>query len=89
MTKTSKNRTTIIVAHRLTTIRNADLILVFDEGNVVEHGTHTELMQIPNGIYRSLAATQSDREEVIYVERKLSNRSSCEYKQNKIHAIFN
>ena len=58
----TKGRTTIIVAHRLTTIRNADLIFVFEKGNVVEQGTHTELIQIENGIYRALLA-QSDQEK--------------------------
>jgi len=60
--KASQGRTTIIIAHRLTTIRNADLILVFDKGMVVEQGTHNELIQIQNGIYRALA-NQPDQEE--------------------------
>ncbi len=76
----SKDRTTIIVAHRLTTIRDADLILVFDKGNIVEHGTHNELMQIKNGIYCSLAANQLDQEEETSNNRTLSHHSSCEYK---------
>ena len=54
--QTRKDRTTIIIAHRLTTIRDADLILVFDKGQIAEQGTHEELLQIPNGIYRKLAA---------------------------------
>ncbi|UJR19545.1 hypothetical protein I4U23_022675 [Adineta vaga] len=72
----SKDRTTIIIAHRLSTIRDVDLILVFDKGNIVEHGTHQELMQIENGIYRSLASDQVDQEEDVTVERQLSTRSS-------------
>jgi len=39
-----KNRTTLIIAHRLSTVRNADLILVLDKGVLVEKGTHEELM---------------------------------------------
>lgn len=58
----TNDRTTIIVAHRMTTIRDVDLIFVFEKGNVVEQGTHTNLMQIDNGIYRALFA-QSEREE--------------------------
>ncbi|CEG36409.1 atp-binding cassette superfamily [Plasmopara halstedii] len=53
-----KQRTTIIVAHRLTTIRNANLIAVTSNGAIVEQGTHEELMQINNGIYKGLVARQ-------------------------------
>lgn len=62
LNQVTKDRTTIIVAHRLTTIRDVDLIFVFEKGNVVEQGTHTQLMQIDNGMYRALLA-QSDQEE--------------------------
>nr|CCA17464.1 hypothetical protein OsI_03383 [Albugo laibachii Nc14] len=54
----TKRRTTIIVAHRLSTIRNADFIAVTQNGAIVERGTHEELMEIPGGIYRSLAQRQ-------------------------------
>ena len=47
-------RTTIIIAHRLSTVRKADVILVFDKGTVVERGTHEELIQKQNGVYRHL-----------------------------------
>lgn len=49
-----KNRTSIIIAHRLTTIRDADKILVIDGGEVKETGTHDELMALDNGIYKNL-----------------------------------
>jgi len=49
-----KGRTTFIIAHRLSTVRRADTILVFDQGKIVEKGKHEELMTIPNGIYRHL-----------------------------------
>ncbi|RLN27395.1 hypothetical protein BBJ28_00025364, partial [Nothophytophthora sp. Chile5] len=54
-----KQRTTIIVAHRLSTIRNADLIAVTHDGAIVEQGTHDELLQRPNGIYKGLVARQA------------------------------
>jgi len=46
------------VAHRLSTIRNADVIAVVDGGKIIEKGTHNELLAIPNGIYQSLVARQ-------------------------------
>ncbi|GHT04678.1 ABC transporter ATP-binding protein [Bacteroidia bacterium] len=56
--KLMQNRTTIIIAHRLSTIRNADLICVMHEGEIVERGTHNELMSL-NGYYSRLCAMQS------------------------------
>ena len=84
LNQVTKNRTTIIVAHRLTTIRDAHLILVFEKGNVVEQGTHVELMQIENGVYRALVA-QSDQEEGHNekVEQQFSDDSSGELKHVK------
>ncbi|KAL7466442.1 hypothetical protein ACHAXS_006736 [Conticribra weissflogii] len=51
-------RTTIIIAHRLTTIRNADVIFVISGGQVVERGTHDELMECDTGHYRALVQKQ-------------------------------
>ncbi|XP_058757075.1 ABC transporter B family member 4-like [Vicia villosa] len=52
------NRTTIIVAHRLSTIRNADIIAVIHQGKVVEKGTHAELTKDPDGAYSQLIRLQ-------------------------------
>ena len=54
----ARQRTTLVIAHRLSTVRGADLICVFDEGRVVERGTHDELMASESGRYRALVATQ-------------------------------
>lgn len=53
----SKGKTTIIIAHRLSTVRNADKIIVMDKGTIVGEGTHDELMQ-SNPIYQNLVAHQ-------------------------------
>jgi ABC-type multidrug transport system fused ATPase/permease subunit len=53
-----KNRTSIVIAHRLSTIKHADLILVIDEGKIVERGTHEELIRNQNGLYTKLHALQ-------------------------------
>jgi ATP-binding cassette subfamily B protein len=53
----SRRRTTIAIAHRLSTLRNADRLLVFDQGRLVEQGTHNELMAL-DGLYSSLVRLQ-------------------------------
>jgi ABC-type multidrug transport system fused ATPase/permease subunit len=60
-----KGRTTIIVAHRLSTIRNADVIVVMKKGKVVEIGNHDELFEL-NGLYTSLVNKQ-----MISAEKKI------------------
>ncbi|PKA62294.1 ABC transporter B family member 21 [Apostasia shenzhenica] len=52
------NRTTVIVAHRLSTVRNADTIAVVHQGSIVEKGSHSELVQDPNGAYSQLIRLQ-------------------------------
>ena len=46
--------TTVIVAHRLRTVRNADMIVFIEKGMVVEKGTHEDLVHIPSGRYRRM-----------------------------------
>ncbi|XP_060190921.1 ABC transporter B family member 9-like [Lycium barbarum] len=53
------NRTTVVIAHRMTTVKNADVIAVFQNGVVAEKGTHDVLLNTPQGIYASLVALQS------------------------------
>jgi ABC-type multidrug transport system fused ATPase/permease subunit len=53
-----KGRTSIIIAHRLATIRSADAILVLNDGIIAEKGTHKELIELENGIYKNLSNLQ-------------------------------
>ena len=57
MDKLTKGKTSFIIAHRLSTIKNADLILVMKDGNIVEQGTHEELIKL-NGSYATLYNSQ-------------------------------
>ena len=65
-----KDRTTFIIAHRIQTIMQADLILVMDQGKIVQSGTHQELVQ-QEGFYRQIFNLQSQIEEAL--EKELSH----------------
>ena len=54
-----EGRTTLIIAHRLSTIRSASKIITFDNGKVVESGTHDELLQKTDGVYKKLWMKQA------------------------------
>ncbi len=58
-----KNRTVFVIAHRLSTVVNADKIVVLNEGQVVEEGTHKQLLAIPNGAYAALYNAQFKKKE--------------------------
>ena len=58
LNKLMEGRTSIIIAHRLATIRDVDRIFVIDKGQIIEQGTHEELSLIEDGMYNSLAKLQ-------------------------------
>ncbi len=58
LTHLMKTRTTLVIAHRLSTIQHADEILVVGNGQIVERGTHTELLNLNNGFYKKLSLMQ-------------------------------
>jgi len=56
--KLMEGRTSVVIAHRLATVRKADKIIVLNEGRIVEQGTHEELLKNGNGLYKSLTELQ-------------------------------
>ncbi len=60
--RAKEGRTTIVIAHRLSTIRNADLIIALDKGEVIEYGTHDDLME-RKGLYYELVTAQTQKEK--------------------------
>jgi ATP-binding cassette, subfamily B, multidrug efflux pump len=62
--KLISGRTSIVIAHRLSTIQKADKIMVLEKGEVMEAGTHRQLLKIPNGHYRRLYEMQFQEQEV-------------------------
>jgi len=69
--KLMRGRTTIIIAHRLSTVRNADSICVMLKGKIVERGTHEQLLEL-NGVYASLVSKQlaSNEDKIIKKQKK-------------------
>jgi subfamily B ATP-binding cassette protein MsbA len=63
--KITRGRTSIIIAHRLATVKKADKIIVMDEGKIVETGTHNELLKKQDGYYRNLYEVQFLEKEII------------------------
>lgn len=60
-----EDKTVFVIAHRLSTIQNADKIVVINEGQIVEQGTHEELLQIENGAYKALYNAQFKHQEAM------------------------
>ncbi|CAF4027162.1 unnamed protein product, partial [Adineta steineri] len=71
-----KNRTTIVIAHRLTTIQNADYIYVLDKGSVIEEGTHETLLAKEGGKYQTMVKMQQS-EKTIYKQDSLMNMAKA------------
>ena len=57
--KISKDKTAIMISHRLSATRFCDRILVLQDGHIAENGSHEQLMQVENGIYREMFETQA------------------------------
>jgi len=63
--KITQGRTSIVIAHRLATVQQADQIIVMDAGKIVEKGTHSELLKVENGYYRNLYEVQFLKAEAV------------------------
>ena len=68
-----KDRTTIVIAHRLTTIQHAHQIYVLENGSVIEEGTHQTLMNVTNGRYRTMVDRQQLQRVTNEIEEKEKN----------------
>ncbi|CAF1285349.1 unnamed protein product [Adineta steineri] len=72
-----KDRTTIVIAHRLTTIQNADYIYVLDKGSVIEEGTHETLLTKEGGKYQTMVKMQQSI-KTIHIQDELMNMTKAE-----------
>ena len=61
--KISKDKTTIIVSHRISSAKNADKIIILEDGKIVQQGTHQQLLDV-NGYYKELYAKQLSEKEM-------------------------
>lgn len=61
----TQGKTSIVIAHRLATVKNADRIIVLDQGKIVEQGTHKELLEVSNGFYAKLYEVQFAETEIV------------------------
>ena len=74
--KLMKDRTTFIIAHRIQSVMDADLIIVMDQGCIVQQGTHAELLQ-QGGIYRRIFELQTRIENELEDELSLAQAASA------------
>ncbi|CAA7409759.1 unnamed protein product [Spirodela intermedia] len=76
-----RNRTTVIVAHRLRTVRNADNIVIVQRGRIVEQGSHEELLKDPEGAYCMLIRPQEEEKGESHADQR--SRSSMEIRRSR------
>ncbi|MHA3963458.1 MAG: ABC transporter ATP-binding protein [Candidatus Thorarchaeota archaeon SMTZ1-45] len=79
------NRTTIVIAHRLTTIANASRVLVFDHGDLVEQGTHDELLAL-NGVFKSLYDTYYAHQGIEEITEEVAEVAKSEVEKYGVEA---
>ena len=84
LNKISSMCTTIIIAHRLSTVRNADKIMALREGKLVEQGTHEELIKLEGGLYQALVAAQA---EAGWEDKKNEEKESSGDKRKQLVSV--
>ena len=91
VTKAHGNMTIVIVAHRLSTVRNADAIVVISKGALVEYGDHESLMKINDGHYKNLVERQSETSsDVMEEEESFDPKDELKYDEGSLaHLEFN
>jgi ABC-type multidrug transport system fused ATPase/permease subunit len=77
----SKGSTTLMIAHRLSTVRDCDIIIVLKHGEIVEQGNHETLLQMPDGHYRKLWEKQSEQTQREIEEKLRKQQEEEEYKR--------
>jgi ABC-type glutathione transport system ATPase component len=77
----SRGCTTLMIAHRLSTVRNCDLIIVLKHGQIVEQGCHADLINEPDGYYRALWEKQSEQQTREQEEKARKEREEAEFLQ--------
>ena len=77
----SKGSPSLIIAHRLSTVKDCDKIIVLKHGVIVETGSHDELLKIPDGYYSSLWGKQSEQNEKLRKEAEEKKRELEEYEK--------
>ncbi|KAI6193974.1 hypothetical protein M3Y96_01075800 [Aphelenchoides besseyi] len=81
----SKGRTTIIVAHRLSTLRDVNKIIVIDNGRIVEMGSHSELVNKPNGAYAKLIEAQQFQQTDVDERKSTGDKDQSESEEFQPH----
>ena len=77
----SRGSTTLMIAHRLSTVRNCDLIIVLKHGQIVESGTHDQLLQRDEGEYKILWEKQSEQSQKEHEEKMKKETEDKEFKK--------
>jgi ATP-binding cassette subfamily B protein len=78
ITTLTRDKTTIMIAHRLSTLRDADSLVVIEDGKVVERGTHSELLALDGGVYRKLYTLQAEALESAGILEKMEGGNDGE-----------
>lgn len=77
----SKGSTSLIIAHRLSTVQHCDKIIVLKHGEIVETGSHLELLNLPNGYYQNLWNRQSEQIEITKMEQETKEKEKLEFEK--------